>query len=1170
MRGAKLNRKGQFTIIAAMLVAIVLIAAVMTTYSAIRYTELEEQPRVLSAVDEINLALKHVLGFTVGYYGSVLQVTGNTTYAKQLALNYLRSGLVNIGDMRPEWSPSFEIIDFDLSTYWFTNASYSAGNFSVRYDLAGLGVYDMTYSTSCRLDVEISSSTSSNQACVRITKDGGEPVINLGKQSLKFYRYLYSNLTWEHVSPSEEPTVFANGTYLITVPPDIDPQSYVIRIEDSRGVIVVASAFSRYTINLEWNSPNANPTADYVDLISDVDGVPDKGTHSNFTAQQYGPDGIYDTLTEAASGTTPQHYYPDYWTGLGSTTCVSGTLADLQSDNGVYMQLRSYPTAYSSTKYSTIGYDNANSTILTLQANSMSWKHTTGTGNDRILLVAVDVFNSGGTPTTVTSITYDGVALTQVATAVYSTNPQVRSYVFRLVNPSSGTKTITVNFSASTLAVGGSVTYTNVNQTNPVQTSNTATGSGTSATVSVTASGSYSKMLFGHLGSYRTSNPSSYTITEGSGQTNRWAQTSSDHKGRGSDKSVTSGSVSMSWNTSRTVSWVAIAVLLQPTQLPTEYTCEAEFTGFSNTISWEGLTWAIDSAATTTGVSVTFQLYNYTAGQYPTSGNGYMTDTIGTTDLTKTQTIAINPTHFKNSTGHWKLKFTAIKATSSQFDIKLDLVRFSPEVTNYALELEEQWINVNATNPRQDLCIKTGTLGSENLRVEVRSGSSWITVINELQPNTWNNVSVTPYITSSTFTIRFKGSNDDSDTTQDSWNIDAVLLKPKPDLSFLLTLQESTIVVELLQNGTMRWLGQELQMTTQALPIPPVPVKAIHVAQTRNGVDEEVPFQIEDWASEYRIPQGLTSNATVFSNRQMIVFLVDIHVTKITIWWDGSDEAEQTPNAYTNLYFTGDDHSTNRLSNGRIQLQIGSFSVTSTVIGTSTSSTANFMRINGEDSVYGAGAAYVIHHGVVRDILQQEAEWNDGANNCPNLYANIVITLPANVTYYTYDLRLMFIDSAQSRVITELRPIRLTASPSSPTAMTENGTSSGYPMVTNGTGTFYNYTSGGWTAHHWSQLISGSSGAGIMFTDSANQQLYAFDSIAGSAVGAIKIDSSAKTIELLPVANGSVSFTHALDITWRGAVVTFNGTTPIYRSNDESGLWILAEYPPTVTVTTET
>src|SRR3989304_2655782 len=107
MRPPKVNSKGQFSIIAALLVAIILIAAVMTTYATIRYGPLQDQPQVLSAIDEINLALKQVLGFTVGYYGSVLQVTGNTSYARMLASNYLQSGLINIGDVRPEWGASF-------------------------------------------------------------------------------------------------------------------------------------------------------------------------------------------------------------------------------------------------------------------------------------------------------------------------------------------------------------------------------------------------------------------------------------------------------------------------------------------------------------------------------------------------------------------------------------------------------------------------------------------------------------------------------------------------------------------------------------------------------------------------------------------------------------------------------------------------------------------------------------------------------------------------------------------------------------------------------------------------------------------------------------------------------------------------------------------------------
>jgi hypothetical protein len=225
------------------------------------------------------------------------------------------------------------------------------------------------------------------------------------------------------------------------------------------------------------------------------------------------------------------------------------------------------------------------------------------------------------------------------------------------------------------------------------------------------------------------------------------------------------------------------------------------------------------------------------------------------------------------------------------------------------------------------------------------------------------------------------------------------------------------------------------------------------------------------------------------------------------------------------------------------------------------------MRINTNSSTYGAGLAYVIHNGVVRDIVQQEAEWPGGADNCPNVYANIVLTLPAKATYYTYQLRLMFINSTQPRTITDLCPIKLTTSIDQ--LQTENGTVNGIPIVANGTG---NFSSNAW-AHHWSQFISGTQGAGIMFTNASNQQLYVFDLIAGNPVGALKVDNSTKTIELLPVAQYSATFNYALDVTWHGAVATFDGTatTPMYtlQGTAPTGLWLLVEYPPKITVTSE-
>lgn len=641
-----MNRKGQFSIIAALLVATILIATVIVTYSTIRNNPVQNQPQVLSAIDETNFAIKQILGFTVGYYGSVLKVTGNSSYARMLAMEYLHSGLVNIANMHPEWGPSFSIEGTGLHAYWFTNTSYSGGNLAVTYNLTGLRIYGITYETSCRLTVQIEKTLPNNQTQIVILKDEGEPIINLGKQNFKFYSYIYKNLTWELITPDTEPIAFANGTYIIDIPQEVDPYSYVIQVEDPRGLVVVASSFSQYTCTLTWNS-----------------------------------------------------------------------------------------TLYS-------------------------------------------------------------------------------------------------------------------------------------------------------------------------------------------------------------------------------------------------------------------------------------------------------------------------------------------------------------------------------------------------------------------------------------------------------TLQDATIVVELLQNGTMRWLGQNLQLTTQAKPIPPIPVKAIHVNQTINSVNKEVPFQVEDWASSYRIPLGLTNNASVFNSRTMIVFLANPNVSKVTIWWNGSDITTQTPYAYENRYFTGDNinNADNAiLTNGILTLNIqrtwGAFQAIS-ILGGSTA-TAKFMRINNEWSVYGASPAYAIHHGIVRDIVHQEAEWSGGANNCPNLYAHIVLTLPANATYYTYQLRLMFVESQQDRTITDLCPIKITASTGQP--QTENGTINEYPIVSNITGLFYNYSTSRW-AHHWSQFISGTKGAGIMFTDNANHKLYFFDAVAGSKTGALKVsNSSERSIELLPVTMASTEFKYALDIIWYGAVVTFDGTTPLYKEeyDNKTGLWILVEHPPTITVTTE-
>jgi hypothetical protein len=747
---------------------------------------------VLSAIDETNFAIKQIFGFTVGYYGSVLKVTGNSSYAKMLALNYLYSGLVNIANMHPEWGTSFTVNESktELHTYWYTKTSYSTGNLAVMYNLTGLRIYKITYQTSCKLSIQIIKTNSTTQACLNVTKDENEPLINLGKQNFKFYCYKSTKSAWELINPSTDPVAFANGTYLIDIPYGVDPYAYVIQVEDSRGIIVAASSFSRYTCTLAWNST----------------------------------------------------MYP-------STSAINMTLIDHESFEGSWP-----PSGWT---------ENGEWNRENNQAHNGAW-----------------------------SADFDGSGW---GTSGYLTTYYLNCY---------GANSIYVDF---------------------------------------------------------------------------W------YRDEGCD---------------------------------------------------------VDE----------FLLQYY-------DGTGW-------------NTVDLGDTAPENQWLHYQQVITDTRYFKSNFRIRW-----------YANDIED---NEHA------------------------------------------------YVDYVTVTVN------------------------KQEIPM-------TIVVELLQNGTMRWLGQNFNLTTQAKPIPPIPVKAIHVNQTINGVEQEVPFQIEDWASDYKIPLGLTSNASVFSSRTMLVFLVNSKVSKVTVWWNGSDTAIQTSYAYINKYFTVDTVQrtlTNGILNLKIDFSSDSFKVVST-IGASTS-TAEFMRINNDVANYGGSEpAYAITSGTVRDIIHHEVEWGGGGiTNCPNVYAHIVLTLPANATYYTYQLRLMFVNSQQSRTITDVCPIKITVSSDSP--QTENGTSSGFPIVQNGTGTFYN-SSSVWQ-HQWSQFISGTRGAGIMFTDEANKMLYAYDN-STTKTGALKVGT--QTIELLPISKPSVSFTSAQDVTWYGAVVSFDGTTPIYNSSNQSGLWITVEYPPTITVTTE-
>jgi len=169
--------------------------------------------------------------------------------------------------------------------------------------------------------------------------------------------------------------------------------------------------------------------------------------------------------------------------------------------------------------------------------------HTTGTGDDRLLLVGVS-WNSGSAARTISSVTFtpDGgaaVDLTAVVTQKHGTASNYRyAAIYGLVNPPSGQEgTATVTFAGGNVTNGiivGAANFAGVDQTTPFGVSGGAYSPSNNTTPTVTLSGlSGDELVVDTL--FVGGNPPA-TVTPDAGQTqlDSWNSTISNARGAAS------------------------------------------------------------------------------------------------------------------------------------------------------------------------------------------------------------------------------------------------------------------------------------------------------------------------------------------------------------------------------------------------------------------------------------------------------------------------------------------------------------------------------------------------------------------------------------------------------------------------------------------------------------
>jgi len=116
-----------------------------------------------------------------------------------------------------------------------------------------------------------------------------------------------------------------------------------------------------------------------------------------------------------------------------------------------------------------IAYDSAASgTRFASTGTSHSFNHTTS-GSDRFLTVQVGSYRASGGGDVVSGVTYNGVAMTLLGQD--DVQPNTEYYFFHLVNPATGTNTVTVTYASTNFVWAVSASYTGVDQSSPIDSS---------------------------------------------------------------------------------------------------------------------------------------------------------------------------------------------------------------------------------------------------------------------------------------------------------------------------------------------------------------------------------------------------------------------------------------------------------------------------------------------------------------------------------------------------------------------------------------------------------------------------------------------------------------------------------------------------------------------------
>ena len=234
------KRRGQFSIIAAFLVVVVLVSATIQSFNMIQSNQFTEPVMLLSTTQTLNQGISKLLTYSTSFYCSITSVTGDDEYANEATDAYLTSGLVQLSRTESRLNPSFEIMDMHFTSQWYEKVSSTNGTLTVKYDVNNIGLKGVVFKETTSMIVDTQLKTPNGEIQVNVLTNN-EPDVSLTKENFLFVLYDYVLKQNLFIEPVEDPQLIDDGTYLAKLPsfpPYLTLDTLILQVTNNLGVVV--------------------------------------------------------------------------------------------------------------------------------------------------------------------------------------------------------------------------------------------------------------------------------------------------------------------------------------------------------------------------------------------------------------------------------------------------------------------------------------------------------------------------------------------------------------------------------------------------------------------------------------------------------------------------------------------------------------------------------------------------------------------------------------------------------------------------------------------------------------------------------------------------------------------------------------------------------------------